>query len=160
MYSTISHLPVCVPSSRLISGAFVEASEVGSTWPIVGHSPIDPKIVDFPETLVGLMHDTGCAAFECGEIRIPLPLTYSDYQDRIAVVTRVHSAFLWPYICLRVLGREAEVPVGYKMATLAGSDLRLSPFRKEVYQYLPFSMEESYYAKQRQMGLNLERLYQ
>ena len=160
MYSTVSSSPKSTTSPLMISGAYVESSEVGTTWPIIGSAPIDPNTVEFPETLIGVMHDTGCAAFECGEIRIPIPISYHDYQDRIAVVTTVHSAFLWPYTCLRLLGREPEVPSNYQMATLKGSDLRSSSFRKEIYNDLPFPMSESYHTKQRRMGLNLDRLYE
>jgi len=91
IYSAVSDSPKPTTSPRLISGAFVESNEVGTTWPILGSVPVDPKAVEFPESLIGMMHDTGCAAFVCGEIRIPIPITYHDYQERINIMTTVHS---------------------------------------------------------------------
>src|SRR5262249_24874646 len=152
--------PFIAPSPLLVPGAFIESWEVGRSWPIIGHMPVDPKSVEFPESLIGFSHPGGGVAFECGEISIPLPLSYYDLMDRIAIFMGRHSAFLWPYTCLRAMGREKEVPVEYKTATLTDNDLRLSPHREEVYQYLPFAMADSYFQKQAQLGLHLERLYE
>jgi hypothetical protein len=160
MYSAVVPKPVYSPSPILIAGAFVESQEVGKSWPIIGDSPIDPRRVEFPEGLLIYMHTHGQVAFQCGEIHLPVPLSDDDLEGRIAERICRHSAYLWPYTCLRTLGRESEVPVDYKMASLSGGDLRLSPFREEVYQNLPFSMEESYFQKQSKMGLHLERLYE
>lgn len=158
MYSSITAKPELAVSDHLVRGAFVESDEVGSTWPIVGHRPIDPHEVEFPETIIGFMHEEGCAAFECGEIRAPLPFEYEE-KDRIGEYKSRHSAFLWPYTCLRLLGRASEVPGGYKTASLQGNDLRYSKFRSMVYEHLPFPMDMSYFEKQKQLGLDFERLY-
>jgi hypothetical protein len=160
MYSTVVSSPKYVSPALLIPGAFVESQEVGRTWPIIGHNLVDPRTVEFPEALIGFMHQGGDGAFRCGEISIPVPLSSYDVQDRIDVYMRRHSAYLWPFTCLRVMGREKEVPAEYKMASLSGGDLRYSPHRAEVYQYLPFGMEEPYFQKQEQMGLHLERFYE
>lgn len=160
MYSAVVSVPEYMPSPILISGAFVESQEVGTTWPIIGLKPVDPKTVEFPEGLLIFMHTHGQVAFQCGEIHLPVPLSDYDLEERIVERTRRHSAFLWPYTCLRTMGRELEVPVDYKMASLSGGDLRLSPFREEVYRYLPFGMKESYFQKQATLGLHFERLYE
>ena len=158
MYSAILQKAEYVASEVLIPGAFVESDEVGESWPIIGNRPVDPHEVQFPESILGYMHADGAIAFECGELRIPLPLAYES-ADKIGEFKRRHSAFLWPYTCLRVLGRESEVPTDYKMASLTGGDFRYSPYREEVYKHLPFAMEQTYFQKQAQLGLHLERLY-
>lgn len=160
MYSAVTPTPEYVSSPQLVPGAFIESWEVGVSWPIIGHKPVDPKTVEFPESLIGYSHPGGDAAFECGEIRIFVPLSYDDVMDRIAVFCGRHSAYLWPYTCLRTMGRVSEVPSEYKTATLVDNDLRLSRHREELYQHLPFAKEESYFQKQAQLGLHLERLYE
>jgi hypothetical protein len=148
-----------IPSPLLVPGAFVDCSdEVGSSWPIVAHQDVDPQKVEFPEALIGYRTSVGQVAFDCGEMRIGLPFKHAEL-DRVGEFTRLHSAFLWPYTCLRLLGRESEVPTDYKMATLAGSDLRFSPHRDRIYQHLPFRKELSYFEKQAQLGLHIEHLY-
>ena len=145
-------------SELLIPGAFVQPQEIGKTWPIVANVPVDPREVRFPESLVGFMHDRGQCAFECGEMRIPLPLSHDDYE-RIAIRKTLHSSFLWPFTCLRQLGRGSEVPTEYVMASLHHSDLRVSPERARVYRYLPFKASDPYFEQQAMMGLDVSRLY-
>lgn len=159
MYSSIQISLEYRPSPVLVPGAFVESKEVGKAWPIIGSRPVDVRTVEFPESVIGYTHATGQMAFECGEISIPLPFPLTE-QRRIDVYKRRHSAFLWPYTCLRVMGRDEEIPAGYKMATLQGGDLRFSPHRSRVYEHLPFPMEMSYYEKQKMLGLDLDRLYE
>jgi hypothetical protein len=159
MYRQVLGRPEYVPSPLLVPGAFVDCSdEVGSSWPIIAHEDIDPRAVEFPEALIGYRTSVGQVSFDCGEMRISLPLKHAEL-DVVREFTRLHSAFLWPYTCLRLLGRESEVPADYKMATLAGGDLRFSPHRDRIYSYLPFPKELSYFEKQAQLGLHLERLY-
>lgn len=159
MYSRVQQSPEYVPSTVLIPGAFVESKAVGNMWPIVGSKAVDPCTVEFPESTIGFTHATGQIAFECGEMSIPLPLSRAE-QHGINAMSLRHSAYLWPFVCLWEMGRRMEVPDEYKMARLAGTDLRMSPQRPRVYEHLPFPMEMSYFEKQAQMGLHLERLYE
>lgn len=158
MYSSISRTPTYTPSLKLICGAFVESDELGESWQVIGHSPVNPREVEFPETIITYMHPQGDGEFQCGEITIPLPLE-GDIARRIGEFSTRHSAVLWHYTCLRAMGRGDEVPRGYEGATLAGSDLRQSPHRASIYQHLPCSLEMSYYEKQKMMGFDLDRLY-
>jgi hypothetical protein len=173
MYSAITIKPEYVPSPVLIPGAFVESKEVGNAWPIVGQQPIDPRKVEFPEALIGFRHRQGDVAFECGEISFPVPfkeksaLRKTEYflpsgGAGISVRHTRHSAFYWPYMCLWALGRRSEIPTDWIGITFEHNDLRfcVSSHRARVYEYLPFSMEQSYFEKQAQMGLHLERLYE
>src|SRR5262249_64891 len=68
MYAAVTPVPEYVPSPLLVPGAFIESWEVGRSWPIIGHMPVDPKTVEFPESLIGFSHPGGGVAFECGEI--------------------------------------------------------------------------------------------
>jgi hypothetical protein len=159
MYQQVLAQPAYLPSAVLVPGAFVACEEVGDSWPIIAHQPVDPHTVEFPESLIGYRTPMGQVAFECGEMRIGLPFEHAELR-RVSEYTRIHSTFLWPYTCLRVLGRGGEVPPDYKMATLAGGDLRFSVHRNRIYEHLPFRNELSYFEKQAQQGLHLERLYQ
>lgn len=172
MYSAVCPTTDFTPSNVLIPGAFVESKEIRNTWPVVGHVPVDPKKVEFPENLVGFNHSAGHVALTCGEMRVPVPLTEKSVTGKRGVFYFFpwggpgieyrggrHSAFLWPLHCLWELGRHEEVPVDYVLARSL-DDLRSSPYRKDVYKYLPFRMEQSYFEKQAQMGLHFERLYE
>lgn len=175
MYSATTATPVYVPSPISIPGAFVEKKEIGKLWPIVGEVPVDPRTVEFPETLIGFQHPQGGAAFECGEMHLPVPmfqqpimfqgqrdLAYfwpSGIEGVRSFGTR-HSAFYWHYTWLRAVGRDLEVPREIKDATIEGYDLRVSPHRARIYEHLPFRMEQSYFEKQALFGLDFERLYE
>ncbi len=158
IYSLVSHTPTYTPSPKLIRGAFVESDELGESWKIIGHLPVNPNDVEFPETIIGYVHPQGDGKFENGEIGVKLPLP-DDSANRIGEFKKRHSAVRWHYTCLRAMGRGEEVPKGYEGATLAGSDLRYSPDKASVYQHLPFPIEMSYYEKQKMMGFDLDRLY-
>jgi hypothetical protein len=160
MYSSICPKPEYVPSPILIPGAFVDPMRIGAAWPVLGANVVDPHTVAFPEYLIGFTHAAGNAEFRCGEIRVPLPFGENDVLKRIGVLGTRQSSFLWPFICLRVIGRNDDIPANYKTATLEDNDLRFSRHRAEVYAHLPFSMKQSYFEKQAQMGLHLERLYE
>src|SRR5262249_45991040 len=158
MYRQALPKPQYVPSPVLVPRAFISSEEVGNGWPIIAHHPVDPHTVEFPESLIGYRSTVGQVAFQCGEIRLPLPLRY-EALDQVEEHCTVYSGLLWLYTCLRVLGRDTEVPAEYKAATLTGGDLRFSPHRDAIYQHLPFPKDLSYFEKQAQLGLHLERLY-
>lgn len=147
-------------SDILIPGAFVEPDEVGNEWPIITNVPIDYRDVQFPETMIVNMHAAGEVAYMCGEIRLLLPFS-SRELDAMNVFSSRHSAFLWPYLCLHELGRVSEIPDEYRPTChLNDSDLRYTKHRTKIYKHLPLSPNDSYYVQQKQMGLNLERLYE
>ncbi len=160
MYSLVAVKPVYVPSPVLIPGACVQSKEVGAKWPVVGWERVDPRTVEFPESLTGWAHPGGEAAFECGEIGYPVPFTRNDVFKRIGVLNSRLSSLYWGYTCLWALGRRDEIPSEWTGITLAHSDLRFSPHREEVYRHLPFPMGMSYFEKQAQMGFHLERFYE
>ena len=146
-------------SSLLIPGAFIEANEVGSSWPVVSNVPVDPRTVQFPEAMIGEMHSTGEVAFVCGEIHVLLPITLRDLESMSIMTTR-HSSFLWAYVCLHQLGRGDEVPEEYVLdRDIHDSDLRATEFRERVYAYLPYDANDTYFDQQEKMGLDLSRLY-
>ncbi|MEX0701607.1 MAG: immunity 26/phosphotriesterase HocA family protein [Planctomycetales bacterium] len=160
MYDEPATTPEYTASAVLIPGAFVDDGVIGIEWPVVDHVPINPKGVSFPEAIVGFMHSSGQMAFECGEIRLPLPIYLSE-QRRIGVYMTVHNTFLWPFYCLYQLGRDSEVPEAYRgKCHLCDSDLRFSEHRATIYRHLPLDPNDSYYEQQKQLGLKSERLYE
>ena len=160
MYKQVRSSPEYVASDILIPGAFVEDDEIQRSWPVVANVPVDVCAVEFPEAMVGYMHNTGEVAFLRGEIRLPLPFTQRKMRA-MGVFQSSRSAFVWPYTCLHELGRAREIPEEFKpTAHLRHSDLRYSKHRAKVYKYLPINPKHSYYQQQSQLGLNLERLYQ
>jgi hypothetical protein len=160
VYEQVSESLDYKPSDLLIPGAIVEADELGHTWPILTNSDIDVHDVQFPEAMIGHMHNAGEVAFLCGEIRLLLPFKQRELMTMRVLLTR-HSAFLWPYVCLHELGRASEIPDKYRKGChLRTSDLRYTEHRSKVYQHLPLDPDDSYYEQQKQLGLNLERLYE
>lgn len=158
MYRGVSATTDYQPSELLIPGAFVQSQEIGKSWPLVANVPVNPREVQFPESLIGFMHERGQCAFECGEMSIPLPLSLEECH-RIDVHKTLHSSLLWPYTCLRQLGRDSEVPKEYVMASLHHSDLRFSSQRARMYRYLAIKASESYFEQQVKMGHDISRLY-
>ena len=106
------------------------------------------------------MHDYGEAAFERGEISIPIPISL-DRQMAIGVYRVRNSAFTWPYFCLNELGRSEEIPAEYRNhSSLRDCDLRYVPdVRREIYDYLPLDPKASYFKQQAFMKLDLGRLF-
>lgn len=171
MYSAVSKYPEHIPSPVLIKGALIAYGAVGNNWPLVGNIPVDPHTVEFPEGLVGFDHSYGQTAFCCGEMRIPVPLLQIARNSRVWYVSpsggpelevgvTSNPPLYWPYMCLWAMGRKNEIPAEWVGITFEHDDFRFTQYRSYIYQYLPFSMEMSYYEKQKQMGLHLERLYE
>jgi hypothetical protein len=159
MYQHLSPLPEYVPSPVLIPGAYVWPDELGTGWPIVAHGHVDCRMVEFPECLSGFNHEEGETAFIAGEIFIPIPISNGEYID-LDVQYTVFPPVTWGYNCLHMLGREDIIPEKWRRGLgLADSDLRYSPHRDRIYQYLPFDKDLSYWEKQEQLGHSLERFY-
>ncbi|WP_339743927.1 immunity 26/phosphotriesterase HocA family protein [uncultured Rubinisphaera sp.] len=146
-------------SEILIPGAYVDNDEFGNSWPIIGNNPVDPKSVQFPETLIGYMHTHGEVAFECGEISIPISMDLSK-QREIGVYKSPKSTFLWPMMCLTQMDRLDLIPEKYRHCCgLSSSDLRYSKYRDMIYKLLPIKKTDTYYEQQKQLGLDFDRLY-
>jgi hypothetical protein len=162
MYSQVQSSLNYMPSPVLISGVFVDSREVGKSWPIVGNEAVDPRKVEFPESLLGFNHPGGGGAFDCGEIRYPLPLSKPEvFQMGLDVFGSSYGYLQWPYTCWRLLGHdESEIPEIARTNSVLRYDLRISAHRAVIYRYLPFRMEQSYFEKQAMFGLNFERLYE
>jgi hypothetical protein len=112
MYSQVQSTPDYLASPLLVAGIFVDASELGKSWPLIGNEPVYSQKVEFPETLIGFHHPKGESAFECGEISVPLSLTEKEiHRMGLGVFKSSYSAFLWPFACWRLLGHEdSEIP--------------------------------------------------
>jgi hypothetical protein len=159
MYRGISTSLEYAPSPVLLPGAWLWPDNIGRSWPIIGFEDVRCLDVEFPEALIIHPHADGEAAFTCGEIFIPLPLSHQDV-DAIGVYRTVHPQVTWGYVCLALMGRQDAIPVDWQNAVgLADTDLRFSTHRDQIYQYLPFDKNLSYFEKQAQLGHRLQRFY-
>ena len=76
------------------------------------------------------------------------------------VRSAVFPPVTWGYNCLHMLGRLEEITEEWRPGLgLADHDLRYSPYRDQVYKYLPFDKDLSYWEKQDQLEYRLERFY-
>ena len=159
IYSVPSSKPEYIPSPILIPGRLVAPKEIGKGWPILGKTPVDPCMVEFPESLIEIVNEPkGEVGFRCGEISLPLPITREEYKG-IAVRGSFEFAERLPHACEIMLGISKKFNVT-PQEELSRNDLRFSKHRVRVYEHLPFPMQTSYFEKQKMMGLHLERLYE
>lgn len=159
MYSVTSKHLDFEKSAISIPGAYVDSDEIGVGWPIIGNLPVDPHDISFPETLIGFNHENGEVAFECGELRINVPLHEEDAR-KINAYKSPHTSFLWPITCAQNINRPDLVPEKYRSYNgLVTSDLRYTLFRDAIFKHLPINPDDSYFTQQCQMGFNIGRLY-
>ncbi len=159
MYQHISRTPEYVPSPVLIPGAYVWPDEVGKAWPVVAHGHVDCRTVEFPECLYSHPYKEDEATFINGEIFLDLPISKHEYGG-VEVRAGIFPPVTWGYNCLHMLGRDEEVPEQWRPGLgLEGDDLRYSPYRDRIYQYLPFDKDLPYWEKQLELGCRLERFY-
>jgi hypothetical protein len=158
MYDHVSDEPVAVDAPVGFSGALVDKPSFTDEWPVYGNKPVLPEELEFPQALVGYMHDKGECAFLWGEIQIPLPFK-SEWLYNVKVYLTRHSIRWWPEDTLGALGHMDKVVENYRhAATLATTDLRFNPALDQIEPHLPFDCRGSYFKAQRAMGLNIGRL--
>jgi len=159
-YTRTSSTPSAAPSEVLIPGVFMDAGSLQSgLWEIVGHQEVDPTTVEFPESLLNLGPHPH---FVRGEILLPLGLTSGDLA-RINVYRTIEPSSMLGEKCAYYLERlsspeSAALPPG-DIRSLAGSDLRFSEYRDEVYQALGQDKDQSYYEMSTRLGHDIGRFY-
>jgi len=153
MYSASVPTLGYVPSPIAIPGVLTDASRIGKEWPVVAEKPVDPREVEFPESVSGW--EAG-AAFFCGEMCLEVPFEEEVWFKEIRVMGTTLLGDCLEDAWLSTVGR----PYKYKYLRLEHIDLRYSRHRARVYEHLPFPMEMSYFDKQAMMGLHFERLYE
>lgn len=152
--ATYDH-PVADLSDVLIPGYFVSPQLVrNGTWPIVGHVPVDPARVAFPE----FVSRYGMNMYLMrGEVRLLLGPGIDDWQG-LRVPMTITSPVVLPNTCRYYLGRhEGLGPAALYNATLADRDLRFNDRRGEVYAALGLSEDEPYYTFAASRGFDLAR---
>ncbi len=152
--------PLARRPGLLVPGLFMDSGYLAvGEWEIVGHETVDPATVEFPEALVA---QGPHARFVRGEVNLPLALEYEDVRRIGAYRSIVPSSALGD-ICAFYLGRAADpdapaLPPG-DVRSLAGSDLRFSPHRDEVYRALGEDPDEPYDRFAKRHGYDLGRFY-
>jgi len=158
MYTHVSRQSEFVESDVAIAGAIVDRTAFGDEWKVIGFKRVMPEDVDFPQAVVGSMHESGETAFRWSEISHPLPFSEKWHRE-LGVYTTWQSVRWWPEICLGVLGRPEDVDPSFRhAANLEKSDLRFHPRRGEVYRRLPFDATRGYFTAQSALGLDVSRL--
>jgi len=144
---------------RLIPGVFTDAKALTSgAWTIIGHEPVDPTTVEFPETL---FTEGPHPRFIRGEVKLPVNLSYEEVMELNVFSTsepsRVLAAIALYYLSHRESGGDPPAPSG---GTLAASDLRFSLHRQRVEAALGDADREPYFAYSLRHGFDLRRFYE
>ena len=146
-------------SEVLLPGMFVAPTSLeNGTWSVLGHKPVDPTRIEFPE---GLMRNGNRAFFRRGEISLPVDLSFADVQ-RIRTQIPTHPSGAIQAYALYRMGRVAEIDPMYQVPeifSLKTSDLRYSPYRREVYGLLSEDPQQSYFAMSTSVGYDVRRFY-
>lgn len=158
MYNTLSAEPVFSKADVLIPGVFIDARSFKSgLFKVVGHKPVDPAQVEFPEALASLQTGT---VFQRGEVCLPVKLSSADL-DRIHVYPTITPSLSIQDHCLFYMGKQHLVQHQWAdRMNLEHSDLRFAEFhRKTVYKLLDMEANEPYNSLSRKMGFAIERFH-
>ncbi len=142
----------------LIPGVFTSPTLLaGGGWPVLGHRPVDPTRVAFPEVLGS---SDSYTFFKCGELALPTPFTWAEYEA-LPFRATIHSPYTIGAMGLHYLGRRDLIEEKYLYAHyLEEDDLRYCPSRRAaIYAQLQLDPTEPYYQLALRHGLDLQRLY-
>lgn len=147
-------------AKRLVPGLFTSNVDLLlGYWEVVGHHPVDPRQVDFPESL---SHEGAFSGrFVKGEVRISIEIPYEEVEVIGVYRTELSSAEV-PEVFLHAAGRSGEQalpPDKRSLRDLARHDLRRSPHRQRVYDLLPDDAKLPYDEMARARGYDLGRFY-
>jgi hypothetical protein len=146
-----------IGKEKLIPGFFLIPDPIeNQEWLIIDHINIDPKQVDFPETLYLY---NGRQVFQKGEIRIPIS-EYLEIEDGWDILPTLTSPYALPKICLYYLGlKEFLTPAQQNTMTLERLDFRFSHLRRELYEKIRENENESYYEMSIRLGYDIRKFY-
>ncbi|MBE9127622.1 MULTISPECIES: Imm26 family immunity protein [unclassified Coleofasciculus] len=160
IYKSTFSEPTANRSEVLIPGVFISSNSLESgEWSIIAHETIDPKEVEFPESLVarGLR-----AQFIRGEIALDIDLREEELE-RINVYRTKKPSGIIGEICLYYLGRADEINnprlKDIELRSLKDSDLRFAKHRSEIYHLLGEDENQSYYEMSTRLGYDIQRFY-
>ncbi len=157
IYRAVSEQPSAERSDRLIAGVFTGPDRLAQgDWRIVGNEEVDPRTVEFPETV----HSHNMSMYlGRGEVMLQLGPGIDGWNG-IKINPVAVSENLLSDICLHYLGKEDSIDGRKrKAAQLADKDLRFNERRDEVYQALGLSPNQSYYEFAKAHGHDLARFY-
>jgi hypothetical protein len=159
IYKHVADEPVFEPAERLIAGMFVMNRFLKSgQWPIIDHVDVDPKAVEFPETLANVQ---GRLCFQRGEVVLPFSRR-SPSLDTIEIFPTMHRPVGVPMVCYYYLHREGLIEHIEKdqARDLKIRDLRFTEHRSEIYALLDNDEDQSYYEMSLKHGYDVTRFYE
>ena len=90
--------------------------------------------------------------------QIPIAISFTE-QEVLDVHGTSWDTLTWAFKCLRILGRDEEIPAEYRTwPGLESADLRFSQHRDRVYELLPFD-KSIYFEQQEQVGHDIGRFF-
>jgi RNA polymerase subunit RPABC4/transcription elongation factor Spt4 len=154
--------PTAERSEVLIPGVWTDSGSLkDGDWQIIGYEDIDPTKVEFPEAFI--IRGSRTILFLRGEIKIPIEMTYEEYEQLRVRNTKGASGLLGE-ICLYYLGRKDEINdpdlVDVELRSLKHSDLRFNEFRSEAYRRLGEDENISYFEMSQKYGFDIRRFYE
>lgn len=158
LYKNISDEPVFSLTEPLIPGIFILDTALKSgQWPIISYEGVDPKCVEFPETLANVQ---GRLCFQRGEVVLPFP-TNASLHDNLEIYPTIHRPEKLPLISNYYLHLEGIIKHmnDEQMRDLKHCDLRFSNYRAEIYALLGEDEDESYYEISSRLGYDISRFY-
>ena len=162
VYKEVSDLPNFSSSEVLIPGFYLLPDPLKSgEWQIVGHQEIDPRLVEFPETLI---RDHGFWCLERGELRMTVTVDWGQERKSWHIFPTTMSPYSLANFCLYQLGYhdllKPIAPKGLDYWSLKSIDVRYAEIRHEIYQMIGEDEKLSYYEISTQWGCNLITLYE
>lgn len=142
----------------LIPGLFtLNLDLVDYEWEVIGHKPVDPATLDFPESLT--LDGAFKGAFVKGELYAEVVISAEEIQQ-IDIYPHLESLMAIPEIIMYALGRADEIPEDRRAARdLKNNDLRFSDYRDKIHALLPAEFKKPYYELAKEKGFDLARFY-
>lgn len=156
-YSSCVLIEVSHKGRVVIPGVWVESAAFRKLK-AAGSRAVRTNEVEFPVSLTIL---EGKTAIVRGEVRLPLPIEASEYEQfgvRETIVGENSVAAEG----MRLAGREEALEPSWRekgIGALARSDLRFSPHRKRIESLAPEAFSAPYRDWARQFSLDLDRFY-
>ena len=127
-------------------------------WEVVGHKPVDPVKVDFPESLS--IDGAFKGKFIKGELYAEVAITVEEIEQ-IRIYPSLESLMAIPEYILYSLRRQDEINEERRQfRDLKNIDLRFSEYRDKIYALLPLEFHKPYYELAKERGFDLARFYE
>lgn len=149
--------PAPVLSEPVLPGLFVDWSGFKTRlWKVIGHSPVNPELIDMPEWLVSVGSEIHLVRGEVGA-RVQLP-----FEEAEAMYCR--PTILAPAsmvdLCARYVGRKELASKPELDNPMQWYDLRFSPHRERVYALSSLDPNEPYVSLSAKHRADVRRFFQ